>query len=333
MKRESNGLARGRRNIMDNTPINSQWWRLIEKEIRGIKLTGPKVFCPECNENGLVFTRWVEGLQEKPAYILHRNSKGIQKTCKLNSEEAASIKSQVKILKSDVKNFLSNRKSFALFSGGKDSLCLLAYLKEISDGTKIDLTALFIDTTVGLPENMKYVRKICKYLDIPLKIVQPKQNYFELVKKWGIPSLKYRWCCRELKIKPVRDYLATIKGPKVVFDGIRAVESRMRATYLPVWYHPGFKCLSISPIFYWSNEKVSAFINKNGIPKNIHHSLGTSTECWCGAYKRKSDFEELYSINPTMFKNLMEAEENNKSGFTFLYKGGKKIPLRSLIPK
>lgn len=109
-------------------------------------------------------------------------------------------------------------------------------------------------------------------------------------------------------------------------------KSNVRATYLPIWYHPGFKCLSVSPIFFWSNEKVLSFINKNGIPKNIHHSLGTSTECWCGAYKRKSDFVELHRMNPEMFKKLMKAEEKNRSGFTFLYKDGKKIPLKSLIP-
>jgi len=48
-------------------------------------------------------------------------------------------------------------------------------------------------------------------------------------------------------------------------------------------------------------------------------------------YKRKSDFEEVYHINKEMFLKLMKAEEKNKSGFTFLYKDGKRIPLRSLI--
>lgn len=309
------------------------WWQPLEKEISNIKLNGHKVACPECGKKGLLFTRWIEGMQEKPTYVLHRNKKGIETDCKIRPEETKELKSQVRILKGDIKELLSSRKSFVLFSGGKDSLCLLAYLKEIANGTEMDLTALFIDTTVGLPENMKYVKKVCRYLKVPLKIVKPKQNYFDLVTNWGIPSFKYRWCCRELKIKPVSDYLATIKEPKVVFDGIRAAESSVRATYLPIWYHPGFKCLSVSPIFYWSNEKVSAFINKNGIPKNIHHFLGTSTECWCGAYKRKSDFEELYRINPEMFIKLMKAEEKNKSGFTFLYKDGKKIPLKSLISK
>jgi 3'-phosphoadenosine 5'-phosphosulfate sulfotransferase (PAPS reductase)/FAD synthetase len=317
--------------MKNNFKSDNHWFSPIEKELVDIKLNGPKVICPDCGKSGLLFTRWVGGVKEKPTYIIHSSKKGIKGTCELNIEDANDLKAQVKVLKSDVKNLFSNRKTFVLFSGGKDSLCLLAYLKEICNGTKVDLTALFIDTTVGLPENMKYVKKVCRYLGVPLKIVKPKKDYFELVTKWGIPSFKYRWCCRELKIKPVSDYLSKIKEPKVVFDGIRAAESNVRSTYLPIWYHPGFKCLSVSPIFYWSNEKVTAFINKNGIPKNIHHSLGTSTECWCGAYKRKKDFEELHRINPEMFKKLMKTEEKNKSGFTFLYKDGKRLPLRSLL--
>lgn len=308
-----------------------KWWKPLEKEICDIRLKGPKVFCPECRGKGLLFSRWVKGLQEKPTYVLHPCRKGIRNVCEIEIEVAKELKSRVKILKSDIKELLSNRKSFILFSGGKDSLCLLAYLRELSNGTKVDLTALFIDTTVGLSENIEYVKKVCRYLKIPLKIVKPKQDYFDFVSKWGIPSFNYRWCCRELKIKPVSDYLTTVSEPKVIFDGIRAAESNVRGTYLPIWYHPGFKCLSVSPIFYWSDEKVAAFINKNGIPKNNHHFLGTSTECWCGAYKTKTNFEELYRLNPEMFLKLMKVEENNKSGFTFLYKNGKKIPLRSLI--
>jgi len=98
------------------------WWQPLEKEIKNIKLGGNKVSCPECNERGLLFTRWVEGLQEKPTYVLHRNTKGIKTDCKISPEEATGLKSQVKIFKSDIKELLSNRKSFVLFSGGKDSL-------------------------------------------------------------------------------------------------------------------------------------------------------------------------------------------------------------------
>lgn len=160
--------------------------------------------------------------------------------------------------------------------------------------------------------------------------MKPAVDYFTLAKEWGIPSFGYRWCCRELKIKPIEKYLYSIKEPKVVFDGIRASESNVRKKYIPIWYHPSFRCFSVSPIFYWSDQQVISFINSNGLPKTLLHSLGTSTECWCGAYKTETDFRKLYGLNRDMFYKLVEVEEENKNRFTFIYKNGHKIPLRDL---
>lgn len=315
-----------------NLPMSkrNQWWKPIEETFAGISLKGLKVICPQCGEHGLVITRWIKGPVLKPIYILHIKWRKVRKVCELREEQSKGVRSKVSILESDIKRLLDSRKSFILFSGGNDSLATLVYLKDIAKEVKNDLTAIYVDTTAGLPENAKYVKEVCKYLDINLKIVGPKVDYFTLAKKWGIPSFKYRWCCRELKIKPIKEFLSTIKESKVVFDGIRAAESNARRQYIPVWYHPSFKCLSVSPIFYWSDEQVISYVNSNGIPKTFLHSLGTSTECWCGAYKTKSDFEKLFNLDRNMFYKLVEVEEENKGRYTFIYENGQKISLKEL---
>ena len=315
---------------MKNSKNNNQWWKLIEETFAGISLKGLKVICPQCKEMGLVITRWIKGPILKPIYILHIKWRKVRKICELSEEHSKNIRSKVSVFGSDIEKILTSRKSFILFSGGTDSLATLIYLRGIAKKVKSDLTAIYVDTTAGLPENAKYVKRVCKYLGINLKIVSPKVDYFTLAKKWGIPSFKYRWCCRELKIKPIKEYLNTIKEPKVVFDGIRAAESNARRQYIPIWYHPSFKCLSVSPIFYWSDEQVISYVNSNGIPKTFLHSLGTSTECWCGAYKTKSDFEKLFNLDRDMFHRLVEVEEENKGRYTFIYENGKKIPLKEL---
>jgi 3'-phosphoadenosine 5'-phosphosulfate sulfotransferase (PAPS reductase)/FAD synthetase len=309
---------------------NNQWWKLIEETLTGISLKGLRVICPQCKEIGLVITRWIKGPILKPIYILHIKWGKVRKICELSEEQSKDVRSKVSILKSDIMRLLDSRKSFILFSGGNDSLATLAYLKEIAKKVKSDLTAIYVDTTAGLPENARYVKEVCEYLGVNIKIVRPKVDYFTLAKKWGIPSFKYRWCCRELKIKPIEEYLNSLKEPKVVFDGIRAAESTARRQYIPIWYHPSFKCLSVSPIFYWSNEQVISYVNGNGIPKTFLHSLGTSTECWCGAYKTKSDFEKLFNLDKDMFYKLVEVEEENKGRYTFIYENGQKISLKEL---
>jgi 3'-phosphoadenosine 5'-phosphosulfate sulfotransferase (PAPS reductase)/FAD synthetase len=304
-----------------------KWLEPLEKAFRGLHIRGLKVVCPQCKEPGIVATKWVKGPALKPVYILHIKRSKVLRACKLNEEESVEIRGKVSISEGDIKRLLKPRKIFVLFSGGKDSLATLIYLKNI---TRRKVTAIYVDTTAGLPENTDYVKKVCKYLRVRLEVVKPKVDYFTLARKWGIPSFKYRWCCRELKIKPIEEYFKMIREPKIVFDGIRAAESNIRKQYIPIWYHPSFRCLSVSPIFYWSDEKVTSIINSNGIPKTLLHSLGSSTECWCGAYKTETDFKKLYQLNRKMFNKLAKVEEENKNGYTFLYKDGSKIPLKKL---
>lgn len=307
--------------------INNKWWVQIEESLVGIDLKGLKIICPKCGETGLVITRWVKGITLKPIYIMHFKRGKVRKICELNKKQSKNIRGNIPVLESDIKKLLKSHKSFVLFSGGKDSLATLVYLNNIAKKTKNDLVAIFVDTTAGLPENTEYVKRVCKYLRLNLKIVRPEVDYFTLAKKWGIPSFRSRWCCRELKIKPIQAYLNSIKKPKVIFDGIRAAESNVRKKYIPIWYHPSFKCLSVSAIFYWNDDQVISFINSNGIPKTLLHSIGTSAECWCGAYKTEADFKKLYEFDKNMFYKLVEVEKENKNRFTFLYKNGHKIPL------
>ena len=313
-----------------NSNDRHQWWKPIGDSFTNTNIKGLKAKCPKCKQTGIIITRWVKGPRLKPVYILHL---GTNKVCELDPSQSQRIRKNISISDSDIKILLKIRRPFVLFSGGKDSLATLAYLRSLTNSSGKNITALYIDTTAGLPENTEYIKKVCRYLKVKLKIVRPKVDYFTLVKKWGIPSFQYRWCCRELKIKPIEDFLATIKEPKVVFDGIRAAESRIRKQYIPIWYHPSFKCLSVSPIFYWSDQDVISYINSNGIPKTMLHSLGSSTECWCGAYKTETDFRNLYDLNKEMFEKLARVEKENKSRYTFLYKKGRKIPLRILEKK
>jgi 3'-phosphoadenosine 5'-phosphosulfate sulfotransferase (PAPS reductase)/FAD synthetase len=308
----------------------SKWFSEVQRAFSGLSLKCLRLVCPECGNIGIATTRWIKGPVLKPVYVLHMSHGKLKSACKIDEGQSNLIKEKVRILEGDIRKLLISRRPFVLFSGGKDSLATLIYLKAVAKKTRRRITAVYVDTTAGLPENTEYVKRVCKYLKVRLEIVRPKVDYFTLAKDWGIPSFGYRWCCRELKIKPIEEFFRTVKGLKVVFDGIRAVESNVRRQYIPIWYHPSFKCLSVSPIFYWTDKSVSTLINSNGIPKTLLHSLGSSTECWCGAYKTETDFRKLYNLNKDMFQKLIEIETSNKNRYTFLFKDGKKLPLIKL---
>lgn len=307
-----------------------QWWHPVSDALTHVQPRSIKVKCPACKEYGYAISRWLKGPQIKPLYVFHYKSGVLRSICELGESQAFTIRNNIKFSPKDLEKLLETRQGLVLFSGGKDSVATLVYINGIAKSVGKSVTAVFIDTTAGLPENVLYVKKVCKYLKVALKIVSPKVDYFTLLKQWGIPSFGKRWCCRELKIKPVADYIAKIKEPVVVFDGIRAEESRIREQYLPIWYHPGFKCLSVSPIFQWTKDEVLTYINSNGLPKTLLHQMSSSTECWCGAYKTEADFRKLYEIDKEMYKKLSRAEDQVKTGYTFLYKKGKRIKLKEL---
>ncbi len=305
-------------------------WEDAAKTIASKDFRGLQVYCRKCHRSGTLTSKWVKGTPVKPLYVCHSNGNGYFKACELEGEQAKSARAKIKIGRDDVLKLLRMGRAFVLFSGGKDSLCLLEYMRRLGDYANKEITALHVDTTAGFPEVEEYVRKVCKKLDVRLVTVRPQHDYFEIAKKWGIPGVRSRWCCETLKVAPMRRFLSTVEGPKVIFDGIRAAESNIRATYVPVWFHPAFRCISVSSIFGWSDAKVVDYIKRHNLPKSPTAELNTSAECWCGAYKCKGDFEALLEIHPDIFDKLVEVEKAQRGKYTFLFEKGEHIPLTSL---
>ena len=305
-------------------------WENAARFLIGLELTGFRTECPKCHSAGLPFTQWIKGPKLKPVCVCHGNGAGSLTKCILDEIDASKVRSETELAVEDIAGLIRHAQPFVLFSGGADSLATLAYVKGIADAEGKKVSALHVDTTVGLQEIERYVQDTCSALDVDLHTVNPESDYFALAAQWGIPAFNSRWCCRELKIKPLAAFLKGISGPKIVFDGIRAAESTVRSKYMPFWFHPGFGCLSISPIFRWSDENVKSYIASENLPQGSHLTLGTSGECWCGAYKTRTDFEALCHLNPDLYEKLAELEANNRNGFTFVYNKGERITLHDI---
>ena len=231
-----------------------------------------------------------------------------------------------------ISRLLKNRQPFVLFSGGRDSLAALVYLKNIAENVGNNVVAVHADTTVGLPCNIKYIKKICRLIKVKLVIVRPKNDYFTLAERWGLPRFQARWCCHALKIGPVNDYLKNQQKDKIVFDGIRAEESKRRSEIEFIKYDKKFGYLTCHPLLYWTREDVKAYLEKNGLPINPAYKQGfkRASECWCGVFKDPAEFELLFNYYPAMFDRLLELEAKQKSNFAYIYSHGKKIYLRDI---
>lgn len=138
------------------------------------------------------------------------------------------------------------------YSGGKDSDVIL----ELAKMAGIPFEAIYKNTTIDPPGTIAH----CKAKGV--KIVKPKNTFFQIIEKHGFPTRRARFCCSELKEYKIHDY---------AIQGIRRSESRARSER----YHEpqicrfyGSKKNHVSvflPILEWTDEDVAEFIEERGI--------------------------------------------------------------------
>ena len=185
------------------------------------------------------------------------------------------------------------------FSGGKDSLAALLYVR---NNISKNFTTIFCDTGWESKITYDYIKKIDKQLNLNLITLKSKKynGMADMARKVGrFPSTMVRFCTIELKSKPTIDYiLDEVKDDFLIIQGIRAEESANRALmakqcrFFKYYFEPhGYNkqgkpkyhlyrirdikifCKEyaddlLRPIFKWSSKEVIDYIIKNGVKPN-----------------------------------------------------------------
>ena len=139
------------------------------------------------------------------------------------------------------------------YSGGKDSDVILELVKM----SQVDFKAYYNNTTIDPKGTIKHVK------EQKVNIINPKENFLQIIKKHGYPNRTKRFCCGYLKEKPLptSDYCIM---------GIRKEESIRRAKR----YKEPEECRIFNkikkvrqyyPILDWTIDDVSEFIKQRNI--------------------------------------------------------------------
>jgi phosphoadenosine phosphosulfate reductase len=187
------------------------------------------------------------------------------------------------------------------FSGGKDSDVILELVKMAG----IKYRAIYKNTTIDPPGTIKHCR------EKGVEILQPKESFFQLVERKGIPTRRARFCCSELKEYKVLDRS---------IQGIRRSESikrrdRYKEPEICRVYGKDEKVKVYLPILDWTDQDVARFINERKIQchplyydeqGNFHpeRRLGC-IGCPMKSDNGKSDFKKY----PKMLKRLVKAAQ------------------------
>jgi cysteine desulfurase/selenocysteine lyase len=176
------------------------------------------------------------------------------------------------------------------FSGGKDSMAVLALARKA--GVE---RAFFIDTGVEFPETLEFVRQQ------GVEIVPRGGDFWTAVEKAGPPAKDHRWCCKLLKLQPLKRYLAQT-GPAVTIQGNRWYESWNRADLEIASNNPANPLqINISPIRNWRALEVYLYLRAQHIAYNPLYDQGIERiGCYVCPSMLESEYDELRRMHPEL---------------------------------
>ena len=186
----------------------------------------------------------------------------------------------------DLVKFLNSRFFTVLFSGGKDSLATLLWVIDNIDHDNWNVLYIEISGNTH-PLCTEYVYSVVRSLGIEDKLIHEWRkdlDFFECVKKWGIPLLGiYRWCMWQFKVKIIERY-----GHLTQVLGIKMSDSHRRRKVKPIDVIKSTGHVIVSPILGWTTEDVIDYIKEHGIPLNPCYTLfGHSGNCMFCPYHNK----------------------------------------------
>ena len=188
-------------------------------------------------------------------------------------------------------------------SGGADSTALALLLHEVAPHIRFRM--VFTDTDAEEAETLEALDRLEAWLGKPIERLQ-SSGLFGLIEEYNgfLPSPTDRWCTRELKLVPFRQWISQFEGKqKWMFVGIRADEpTRLAFTIPEVETVMPFIDLGITR--QWVYDKLSQTIGIS--PSYKTRSRSGCTVC---PYQRQTERIGLLQRSPVEFERGAQYEK------------------------
>lgn len=187
-------------------------------------------------------------------------------------------------------------------SGGKDSSALAIYLRDRVP----DMEYFFCDTGAELPETYEFLDKLEVILGKKIERINAQRGFdhwFE-VYRGALPSPQMRWCTKQMKIKPLEEWIGS--EPTTSYVAIRADE-RNRKGYVST--KP-----NITAVFPFvedniDHEGVLRILDDAGVGLPSYYEWRTRSGCYFCFYQRKAEWVGLADRHPELFEKAKQIEQ------------------------
>jgi hypothetical protein len=209
-------------------------------------------------------------------------------------------------------------------SGGKDSSALAIYMRERVP----DMEYFFCDTGAELPETYDYLNRLEAALGKPIVRLNSSRDFDHWldVYQGTLPSPQMRWCTKNLKIKPLEEWVGN--DEVISYVAIRADENRLG--YIST--KP-----NITAVFPFKEDGidragVDRILDEAGIGLPEYYEWRTRSGCYFCFFQRKHEWVGLKDRHPELFEKAIEYEEkvNYRStamhGRNYTWSQGESLP-------
>jgi len=186
-------------------------------------------------------------------------------------------------------------------SGGKDSSALAIYL-----GTTVpDIEFFFCDTGAELPETYEYLTRLEVILGKPITYLNSERGFDHWFKvfRGTLPSPQMRWCTRNMKIKPIEQWIGD--DHTVSYVAIRADESN-RKGYISTKPNIETRFPFIEDNI--DHDGVIKILEEAGLGLPTYYEWRTRSGCYFCFYQRKAEWIGLSEKHPELFERAVAIE-------------------------
>ena len=187
-------------------------------------------------------------------------------------------------------------------SGGKDSSALAVYLRD----TVPEMEYFFCDTGAELPETYEYLTRLQVILGKPiarLNATRGFDHWFEVF-RGTLPSPQMRWCTKNMKIKPIEEWIGD--APAVSYVAIRADEAN-RKGYISTKSNIQSRFPFVEDGI--DREEVMRILEDAGIGLPKYYEWRTRSGCYFCFYQRKAEWIGLAERHPELFERAVAIEQ------------------------
>ncbi|RWM50353.1 MAG: hypothetical protein E5X48_20480 [Mesorhizobium sp.] len=211
-------------------------------------------------------------------------------------------------------------------SGGRDSAALAVYMRQ--HHPELPIEYFFTDTGKELPEVYGFLDKLEGFLGRPIQRLNPDRDFDFWLDEYGnfLPSPRTRWCTRQLKLRPLEQWLQKdLESGTIVhsYVAIRADEPSRegyQATHPNMRVHLPLREAGVD------RTGVIEILEQSDVGEPAYYQWRSRSGCTFCFYQQKIEWVRLAEHHPDRFAEAVDYEKTGlRDGSPFTWSQGESL--------